>query len=76
MWLLLLLLLILLLLLLQGCAAVFCNGNFQVDPSWVSGPPPKSADMVVCHYAPPGNMVDGGQEVYFQQNVSHQASTS
>jgi hypothetical protein len=59
-----------LLVLLQGCATTYCNGNFQIDPSWVSGPPPKSADMIVCHYAPAGNMIDGGEELYFKRNVS------
>jgi hypothetical protein len=58
-------------LLLLGCAMQFCDGAFQINPDWVSGTPPKSADMAVCHYAPPGNMLDpSGQEVYFRQNVS------
>ncbi|KAF6258873.1 CAP domain-containing protein [Scenedesmus sp. NREL 46B-D3] len=52
-----------------GCATVYCNGNFWIDPRLVGGTPPRAADMTVCHYAPAGNMVDFGPEDFFRQNV-------
>uniref|UniRef100_A0A383WF23 SCP domain-containing protein n=1 Tax=Tetradesmus obliquus TaxID=3088 RepID=A0A383WF23_TETOB len=52
-----------------GCATAFCNGNFQIDLSWVSGRPPVSADMVVCHYAPAGNLIGADEAANFRHNV-------
>jgi hypothetical protein len=67
-------LLLLLLLLLQGCATVYCNGNFWTDPTWWTTPPPTTADMTVCHYSPPGNMLDyeTGGAAAFRKNVGGQ----
>jgi hypothetical protein len=63
-----------LLLLLQGCATLFCDGNFWINPAWVGGQNITTADMTVCQYTPPGNRIDwadGGAKI-FGENVGGQ----
>jgi hypothetical protein len=58
-------------LLLQGCATLFCNGNFWIDPAWVDGANITSADMTVCQYTPAGNRIDWADKgaKFFGENV-------